>query len=113
MIQVVPPDTHTSQPPEQPRHRFPWPTVVAVVLVLGCAVALLITGSTINEALAGAAGMALTGNEVARRIVADAGPLPVVIVASAVVAFGSVLAVMGYSLSEAAMGAGAAGLVAG
>jgi hypothetical protein len=84
-----------------------------VVLVLGCCAALLLTGHTLNDALAGAAGMALIGGQAARRVLADAGPLPTMIVASAVAVFGAVLIITGYDLSHAAVGAGIAGLVAG
>jgi hypothetical protein len=104
-----PPDDH------QPRSHdgSKWPTVITIVLVLGCTTVLLLPGSNLNDALLGAGGMALIGNEVARRIIADAGPLPTVVVASAVAALGSVLIILGNGFSEAAMGAGVAGLVAG
>jgi hypothetical protein len=93
-------------------HR-PWFIVIGVVLVLGCAAEQLLTGHSLRDALLGAAGMALIGGQTARRILADAGPLPVLIVASAVTVFGAVLLTQGYGLSGAGVGAGIAGLVAG
>lgn len=100
-------------PPPHPTGDEWWPTVIAVVLVLGCTTALLFTGHSLYDALLAAGGMALAGNQVARRVTADAGPLPTVIVGSAVTAFGAVLLTTGYSFAEAAMGAGIGGLVAG
>jgi hypothetical protein len=114
MTLVFPPETGVPDPvPDQPRYLTMWPTVVAMTLVISCTTALLVTGSPLQQALLGAAGMALTGNEVARRVINDAGPMPVVIVAGFVSAFGAVLIVLGYSLAEAALGAGIVGLIAG
>lgn len=87
--------------------------VIAVVLVLSCTALLLLTGYTLKDALIGAAGTALIGGQVARRVIADAGPAPTVIVGSAVAAFGAVLLSLDYSIADAMMGAGIAGLVAG
>ena len=87
--------------------------MIAVVLVLGTAAVLLVRGSTLADALIGAAGLALIGNEVARRLIVDQSPLPTVVVGSAVAAFGAVLILTGSSLSEASLGAGVAGVVAG
>jgi len=101
------------QEPRPPRTRSHAPTLIAVGLVLACTTALLLTGHPLTDALLGACGLALTGNEVARRILADAGPLPVIIAAAAVAAFGAVLVVRGATLAQAAMGAGIAGLLAG
>jgi uncharacterized membrane protein (UPF0136 family) len=103
-----PPD---DEPPHRPRAA--WLTAVTMAGVLGCAAALLLTGHPLGDAMAGAAGMALVGGQVARRVIADAGPLPTVIVVLAVAVFGAILIILGYGLPQSAMGAGMAGLVAG
>ncbi|MET8526960.1 hypothetical protein [Micromonospora sp. NPDC005172] len=90
-----------------------WAAVAVVVLVLGGAAGLLATGHTLHESLIGAGGLALIGGQVARRIVADAGPLPTMIVAFAVAAFGGVICVQGATLTEAVAGAGLGGFAAG
>jgi hypothetical protein len=104
------PDTST---PSRRNNRSWWPTVVSVLLVLGCATLLLVLGYELHEALLGGAGVALSGNEVARRIITDASPWPTVVVGSAVAAFGAVLIALGYSVFDAALGAGVSGVVAG
>jgi hypothetical protein len=81
--------------------------------VLSTAAVLLVRGDTLLDALVGAAGLALIGNEVARRLIVDESPLPTVVVGSAVAAFGAVLILTGSSLSEASLGAGLAGVIAG
>ncbi len=104
----------SEEPPEAPTTARPWWAGAAVtVLVLACAGALLVAGHNLEDALVGAAGMALIGGQVAHRIVTDSGHLPTVIVASAIAIFGAILLITGYDLSYAAMGAGVAGLVAG
>ncbi|MGK5443137.1 hypothetical protein ACSNN7_15170 [Micromonospora sp. URMC 105] len=90
-----------------------WTGVAAVVLVLGGAAGLLLTGHTLQESLIGAGGLALIGGQVARRIVADAGPLPTIVVAFAVTAFGAVIHLQGATLTEAVAGAGIGGFAAG
>jgi hypothetical protein len=87
--------------------------VTAVLLVLGCTAGLLLIGHPLPHALLGATGTALIGGEIAHRVLVDAGPLPVIVVASAVAALAAVLFSLGYSLSDASMGAGIAGLLAG
>jgi hypothetical protein len=104
-----PPDNH----PTVPSRSAMWAAVIGMALVLGCATLLLLTGFTLEEALVGAGGMAMIGGQVARRITADAGPLPTVIVGSTVTAFGAVLISMDYSIADAALGAGVGGLLAG
>ena len=112
-----PPDASDSRPPaELPPSgatRPWWAAASVVVLVLGCAAALLLVGRDLTQALEGAGGMALIGGQVARRIVADPGHLPTVVVASAVAVFGAILLLIGQDLPHAAMGAGLAGLIAG
>ncbi|WP_173159050.1 hypothetical protein [Phytohabitans suffuscus] len=98
---------------DRPAARPPWAGVSVTLLVLGCAAALLIAGNSLADALLGAGGMAVTGGQVAHRIVTDPGHLPAMIVASAIAIFGAILLIIGYELSYAAMGAGMAGLVAG
>nr|WP_146218313.1 hypothetical protein [Micromonospora acroterricola] len=90
-----------------------WAAVATVVLVLGGAAGLLLTGHTLQESLIGAGGLALIGGQVARRIVADAGPLPTIVVAFAVTAFGAVIYLQGATLTEAVASAGIGGFAAG
>src|SRR5690242_15502150 len=90
-----------------------WPALVAALLVIGCTATLLLTGHDLLDALLGASGMAVAGNEVARRILADAGPLPTIIATSAVAILTAVLIVRGYPVPEAMMASGIVGLVAG
>ncbi len=103
----------SDEPPEAPTTRPWWAGAAVTVLVLGCAAALRVAGYNLEDALVGAAGMALIGGQVAHRIVTDSGHLPTVIVASAIAIFGAILLITGYDLSYAAMGAGVAGVVAG
>ncbi|PWR10800.1 hypothetical protein DKT68_07975 [Micromonospora acroterricola] len=81
--------------------------------MLGGAAGLLLTGHTLQESLIGAGGLALIGGQVARRIVADAGPLPTIVVAFAVTAFGAVIYLQGATLTEAVASAGIGGFAAG
>lgn len=106
---------HPPDEPKRPSRRNDswWPEVVAVVLVLSSSTVLLATGHSLYDTLLGASGMALTGNEVARRSIVDANPVPTVIVGSAVAAFGATLIVLGFSFSKAVTAAGTAGLIAG
>jgi len=114
----TPMDARDAHPPDQPQP-LPrpadsrWLTVTGVVLVLGCSTVLLLTGTALYDALLSAGGMAIAGNEVARRVITDANPVPIVIVGSAVTAFGAVLIILGYGFPQAALGAGIAGLAAG
>ena len=90
-----------------------WPAVVGVVTVVASTLALLLSGHPLSDALVGGAGIALTGAEVARRVVKDAGLLPTGIVAGVVSVFGSVVYVVGYSFTEVTGAAGVVALVAG
>ncbi|MCG5447534.1 hypothetical protein NIE79_006470 [Micromonospora sp. NIE79] len=101
------------QDPPVQRSSGTWTAVATVVLVLGGAAGLLVTGHTLHESLIGAGGLALIGGQVARRIVADAGPLPTIVVAFAVAAFGAVIYLQGATLTEAVAGAGVGGFAAG
>ncbi|GIF73701.1 hypothetical protein [Asanoa siamensis] len=105
------PDVRAAAP--GPRRASWWPIVVPALLVLATTTVVLLAGHPLQDALVCAAGFALIGNQVARRLVGDASPLPTVIVGSAVTAFGAVLVLMGYDLFDAALGAGLAGVVAG
>lgn len=106
---------HAHRPKDDlPPDKNAWiPAAIAVVVVLGSTSTFLLTGHDLFDALLGGAGMALVGNQVARRIIADAGPLPSVIVGAAVTVFAAILITEGYDLPEALMGAGVAGLFAG
>jgi len=90
-----------------------WIAVILVVLVLGSAGAMLLTGHRVHEALLLAGGVTMLGVGVARRILAHGGLLPTVAIAGAVTVFAVVLLVSGYDISDAAAIAGGAGLVAG
>jgi hypothetical protein len=114
MTNVSPPEARPEDPPSGPPSAGkPYPTLIAMALVLGCSTTFLLMGHNLQDALIGAAGMALIGSEVARRVLSDAGPLPIILVTSAVAAFGAVLIALGYDVHEAALGAGLAGLIAG
>ncbi|WP_157745871.1 hypothetical protein [Micromonospora purpureochromogenes] len=110
---LAPCDSRSSQNTPVQRSSGTWTGVAAVVLVLGGAAGLLLTGHTLQESLIGAGGLALIGGQVARRIVADAGPLPTIVVAFAVTAFGAVIHLQGAILTEAVAGAGIGGFAAG
>jgi len=97
---------------QQP-HNAVWPAVVGVVAVAASTLALLFAGHPLEDALIGGAGIAMIGAEVARRVVRDAGLGPTGVVAGVVSGFGSVVYVMGYSLTDVACAAGVVGLVAG
>ncbi|MDG4822878.1 hypothetical protein O7635_13565 [Asanoa sp. WMMD1127] len=105
--------TRAASADPRPRPASTWPVVLPALLVLGATTALLVAGHPLQDALLWAAGLALVGNQVARRIIRDSGPAPTVVVGSAIAVFGAVLVLLGYGLAEAALGAGLAGLVAG
>jgi len=93
--------------------RNAWYAAVVVVVVLGSACALLLTGEPLHEALLLAGGVTLLGAEIARRILADGGPVPSIVVTCAVTALAVVLIARGYEVSDVAVIAGTAGLIAG
>jgi hypothetical protein len=101
--------------PEATRYerRNAWYAAVLVVVVLGSACALLLTGEPLHEALLLGGGVTLLGAEITRRILADAGPVPSIVVTCAVTALAVVLIARGYQASDVAVIAGMAGLVAG
>jgi hypothetical protein len=116
MSTIDPGVRESAHPPKDdlPSDNNAWiPVAIAVVVVLGSTSMFLFTGHDLFNALVGGAGMALVGNQVARRIIADAGPLPSVIVGAAVTVFAAILISEGYDLPKALMGAGVAGLFAG
>ncbi|GAA0953121.1 hypothetical protein [Virgisporangium aurantiacum] len=116
MSRIDPEVRENAHPPKDdlPPDRNAWiPVAIAVVVVLGSTSVFLVTGHDLFDAMLGGSGMALVGNQAARRIIADGGPLPSVIVGAAVTVFAAILIAKGYDLPKALMGAGVAGLLAG
>lgn len=90
-----------------------WSAVAVMVLVLGSACAMLLTGQPVNDALMLAGGVTLLGVGVARRAVTDGGLPATIAITGAVTTFAVVLLIRGYEIADVAIVSGGAGLIAG
>jgi hypothetical protein len=118
-LPVAPPDAaaaalpNVPPPKPAPRRRQVVAVVAVIGLVLGFASLLIALNHTLQDAVIGAAGAAVAGGAVARRIVDGDDHRLIVAVLAVVLAFAGVLLGFGYELKDAIVGAGVAGLVAG
>ncbi len=92
--------------------RSAWTAATVMLMVLASALAMLLAGRPLQEALTLAGGVTLLGGAVARWFLADAGPAPCLVVAAAVSGFAVTLTLRGYPIEDVALIAGLAAVIA-